>query len=176
MASKPSWLDDEESASTTKERTTSFGIAGSTTANPSFSQTASKDASKSKSSYMPSWSRSANKDSKSVTKESVVATPAGGDGNEVRESEMPDQVPFEATPEEISKMNNWRYILSFVTLTAAVNLAVSAGLSLVGQTNISLAFFALYVLFFSGMILVYEFSFGVIYYTTLINYHYFGRT
>ena len=74
MASKPSWLDDEESGPATKERTTSFGIAGSTS-NPSFSPpTASKEAnSKSKSSsYMPSWSRSATKDSKSVTKESFL--------------------------------------------------------------------------------------------------------
>ena len=152
MASKPTWLDDEESQP-------KFGVSGSQTSNPSYTPAWSSDTnvpasnpskSKSTSSFLPSWTQS-KEVTPAVAKSVTTSVAASAD----------KAAPVDATPEEITQINRWRMIVSFFSVAAAVNLAVSAGLSLVGQLNISAAFFAVYTIFFAGMILIYEFAFGV---------------
>jgi hypothetical protein len=156
MSQKPSWLDDEEVQ--TKVLTSAAKIAANPMAQKVVTTAVVED-------NAPSWARSSSSytppvipDSKSDMESQSQSRVTSGATTTATGDEPKE---FDATPEEIKSMNNWRYILSFFYLTAAINLAVASGLSLVGQTNIGLVFFALYVIFFASIICCYELAFGV---------------
>ena len=70
-------------------------------------------------------------------------------------------VPIEIDPVLLKKMQFYHRILRILYMSAAVIMAAAAGLSLVAQTNISAAFFAIYVLFFCLLMCCFEVGLNV---------------
>jgi hypothetical protein len=68
----------------------------------------------------------------------------------------PVPTEFDVDPETLKQMGNYLLALRVLYMTTAIFLGVAAGLSLVGQTDLGLIFFALYVLFFSFLICCFE--------------------
>ena len=64
--------------------------------------------------------------------------------------------PLDIDPETLSRMQFYHRILRVLYMLAAVVMGIAAGLSLVNQTNISAAFFAIYVLFFCLLMCCFE--------------------
>ena len=141
--SKPSWLDDEENQS--KVGSVAAKVVTSPAAKKSFFA-----------GLTPSWSESPREPVQ--VKATPVATPAPTPSAAAVAGDPPE---FLGSAEELAAMNRWKYILSFFYIAAAANLGAAAGLSLVLQTNVSLIFFAVYVLIFSLIICCFEVAFGV---------------
>ena len=70
-------------------------------------------------------------------------------------------VPIDIDPVLLKKMQFYHRILRILYMSAAVIMAAAAGLSLVAQTNISAAFFAIYVLFFCLLMCCFEVGLNV---------------
>ena len=75
--------------------------------------------------------------------------------------EFAEPAEFVGTPDEIRTLTRWKYILAACYVVAGLNLAIASGLSLVAQTDVSLVFFALYVIFFAGIFICFECAIGV---------------
>ena len=64
--------------------------------------------------------------------------------------------PLDIDPATLARMQFYHRILRVLYMLAAVVMGIAAGLSLVAQTNISAAFFAIYVLFFCLLMCCFE--------------------
>ena len=79
--------------------------------------------------------------------------------------------PLDIDPETLKKMVFYHRILRVLYMLAALVMGIAAGLSLVAQTNISAAFFAIYVLFFCLLMCCFEVGLHVSFTSTLIVCH-----
>lgn len=69
--------------------------------------------------------------------------------------------PLDLSPELIKRMQFYHTILRILYMVAAIIMGAAAGLSLVAQTNVSAAFFAIYVLFFCLLMCCFEVGLNV---------------
>lgn len=69
--------------------------------------------------------------------------------------------PLEIDPETLKRMQFYHRILRILYMVASAVMGTAAGLSLVLQTNISAAFFAIYVLFFCLLMCCFEVGLSV---------------
>ena len=156
MSQKPAWLEDDRDEP-------SFGIAGNVAgkvaSNPDVQRSVFTAAANE---FTPSWARS-NAGSSQANSSSDVENQRP---ISPRQNDEPE--PFNGTPEEVSELNKYKYILAFFYCTAAINLSVAAGLDLVGQQDIGIVFFALYIIFFSTILCCYECAFGVSHFNKFI--------
>lgn len=65
--------------------------------------------------------------------------------------------------EQVQRMQKWHLALRIFYMAAAIFLAVAAGLTLQGQSDIGKFFFACYVIFFAGLIFCFECGLNVSY-------------
>lgn len=71
--------------------------------------------------------------------------------------------PLDVDENTLKAMKVWHLVLRFGYMCAAIFMGVAAGLSLVGQTNVGQAFFALYILSFCLLICCFEVNLSVSY-------------
>ena len=72
-----------------------------------------------------------------------------------------EETEFVIEKEVLDQMRKWHIALRVAYMIAAILMATAAVLSLNGQDDIGLAFFAIYVLFFSFIICCFEFALDV---------------
>ena len=151
---KPSWLDDEEVQS--RAANVAVKVASNSSVQKAVINAAVEETG-------PAWAKSTYQPPSSPTS----GVNPGADPEMARQSSVVDldEAPtkFECPPEELKGMNTMRYVLAFFYIASAINLAVASGLSLVGATDVGLICFALYIIFFSGILCCYEIAFGVSY-------------
>ena len=70
-------------------------------------------------------------------------------------------IPLDLDPALVKRMRFYHWILRFAYMSASLTMGSAAGLSLVLQTNISAAFFALYVMFFCLIMCCFEVGLNV---------------
>lgn len=73
----------------------------------------------------------------------------------------PGPVPLDIDPALLKRMQFYHTILRSAYMSAAILMGTSAGLSLVNQTNVSAAFFAIYVMFFCLLMCCFEIGLNV---------------
>ena len=76
-------------------------------------------------------------------------------------SENKGPVPLHLDPVLLSRMQFYHWVLRIAYMNAAILMGAAAGYSLVGQTNVSAAFFAIYVMFFCLIMCCFEVGLNV---------------
>ena len=76
-------------------------------------------------------------------------------------SETSGPVPLDLDPALMKRMQFYHRILRFSYMVAAIVMSAAAALSLIAQTNVSAAFFAIYVLFFCLLMCCFEVGLNV---------------
>lgn len=180
MSTAPSWLTEEN-----------ISTASKVASNPA-AQSAGKAAAKS---YVASadWSDDApaEKDLESGKKD--PKKDAKKDKKADKKAESPRKVPpppsakapintdmTDIDPDVLKQMQRWHLALRVLYICSSVFLAVAAGLSLTGQSDLGLIFMAIYVLFFSAMICCFEFALNAVAKIIAVNFGFMytltGRT
>lgn len=93
-------------------------------------------------------------------------------GSGVPRQESTIDTEFVIEEEVLKQMQMWHLGLRVAYMIAAILLATAAVLSLQNQTDLSLAFFALYILFFSILICCFEFALEVRFDTIVATHGY----
>mmetsp|Transcript_48584 Transcript_48584/g.135782 ORF Transcript_48584/g.135782 Transcript_48584/m.135782 type:complete len:239 (-) Transcript_48584:73-789(-) len=150
MSEAPSWLTEENISTPT------------TTDNPAAKE---KKASK--------------KDKKNPPPPPPAYTPPTSNNNNDVEAQQPaaskntpnvEDTEFVIDKATLDEMRKWHIGLRVAYMCAAILLATGAVLSFQGQDDVGLAFFAMYVLFFSVMICCFEFALDVVSKVIAINF------
>jgi hypothetical protein len=137
MASKPSWLDDESPDNA-----------------PAVSTTVTKQQQSIDDENAPDWAKNTWEDRPSgpvPDKDPEIGKPSPTPDAPSRTTST-----AELSPEDVVAMNRYHMYLKIGYMGAALLMAISAGLSLTGQSDIGKAFFGIYVIFFCAMICCFE--------------------
>ena len=147
MSDAPSWLqEDTVQEKQTKENPVK--AAAKSTSKPSVDKTASK---KSPTPPPPPPSSVPASSSQDIESQSIRSSTASADAaNE-----------FHIEEATLKSMQMWHLALRICYMIAAVLMATAAALSFQQQGDIGLAFFAIYVLFFSALICCFEVALSV---------------
>lgn len=151
MSEAPSWLT-EENISTPQATSTTNPAARSST----------KKKSEKVASPPPAPVASSTKD---VESQQTVSAPTSTKADKTLE-----ETEFVIDEETLKEMRRWHIALRIAYMCSAILLATGAVLSFEGQDDIGLAFFAIYVLFFSVMICCFEFALDMIAKAIAINF------
>ena len=104
--------------------------------------------------FTPAWATS-----KAYTPPNDIENGVSGAAAAPAAEAVPEQLDVD--PVMLKRMQYYHRILRILYMSAAVIMAAAAGLSLVAQTNISAAFFAIYVLFFCLLMCCFEVGLNV---------------
>ena len=85
----------------------------------------------------------------------------GGGAAVAASSEASGPAPLDLDPELMKRMRFYHTILRVAYMVAAIVMSAAAALSLIAQTNVSAAFFAIYVLFFCLIMCCFEVGLNV---------------
>lgn len=152
----PSWLTEEnvKSAIKVSENPTARKIAKDVAKDPSVRREVTKAASMSISNKP---NPSSDDDAPGWTSPDKISVKV--DGSKDIESGSSRKAPSGHKPldeEEVQRMQKWHIALRIMYMAAAIFLAVAAGLTFPGQTDIGRFFFACYVIFFAALIFCFE--------------------
>jgi hypothetical protein len=86
---------------------------------------------------------------------------AGSSGGNAASTTQDVSKPLDIDPETLKRIRFYHRILRLLYMVASAVMGTAAGLSLVLQTNISAAFFAIYVLFFCLLMCCFEVGLSV---------------
>lgn len=152
MADAPSWLTEEDTVETPNPATKNSSTSSS---NKKAAATAVAAVASNPKAQKYAAAAAADKGSKWISgdDDEPVTKPKDVEKGKVDRDEPED---FEMDPAELKDMQKYHLILRVAYILAAIIMGVTAGVSLINQTDLGKIFFAFYVMFFVSLICCFE--------------------
>jgi len=172
MSEAPSWLTEENISTAAKvtQNPAAQKAAGKVAKNPEVQKAVKKEVQKAATSNAPTWATS-NEGSYTPPGDVESNTNADSARKQSTASDANRSSEFVIEEQTLKDMQRWHLALRLLYMSAAILMAAAAVLAFENaNSNIGVAFFAIYTIFFSVMICCFEFALNAVARLIAVNF------